>query len=64
MESLVFPGAPDCPIIATPGALALSQSFGVPSIEVVLSKPSNTGVLLLTSFFAFLMLLTRVVHSC
>ena len=45
MESLVLSGAPDCPIIAKPGALALSESFGVPSIEVVLAKPSNTGVL-------------------
>ena len=44
MESLVLSGAPDAPIIAKPGALALSQSFGVPSIEVVLSKPNNTGV--------------------
>ena len=52
MESLVLSGAPDAPVLAKPGALALSQSFGVPSIEVVLSKPSNTGVLL-TSVFAF-----------
>ena len=37
-------GPPDAPIIARPGALALSQTFLVPSIEVVLSKPSNTGV--------------------
>ena len=44
MESLVLPGPPDAPIIAKPGALALSQTFLVPSIEVVLSKPSNTGV--------------------
>ena len=37
-------GPPDAPIIARPGALAPSQTFLVPSIEVVLSKPSNTGV--------------------
>ena len=43
MESLVLSGAPDAPVLAKPGALALSQSVGVPSIEVVLSKPSNTG---------------------
>ena len=46
-------GAPDAPIISKPGALALSQSFVVPSIEVVLSKPSNTGVPRLPSVFAF-----------
>ena len=46
-------GAPDAPIIAKPEALALSQSFGVPSIEVELSKPSNTGAPLLPSVFAF-----------
>ncbi len=39
-----MPGPPDAPIIAKPGALALSQTFLVPSIEVVLSKPNNTGV--------------------
>ena len=39
-----MPGPPDAPIIAKPGTLALSQTFLVPSIEVVLSKPSNTGV--------------------
>ena len=53
MESLVLSGPPDAPIIAKPGALALPQSFVVPSIEVVLSKPSNTGVPLLPSAFAF-----------
>ena len=53
MERLVLSGAPDAPIIAKPGALALPQSFVVPSIEVVLSKPSNTGVPLLPSAFAF-----------
>jgi hypothetical protein len=53
VESLVLSGAPDAPIIAKPGALALSESFGVPSIEVVLAKPSNTGALLLPSAFAF-----------
>ena len=36
-------GPPDAPMIAKPGALALSQTFLVPSIEVVLSKPNNTG---------------------
>ena len=40
-----MPGPPDAPIIAKPGTLALSQTFLVPSIEVVVSKPSNTGVL-------------------
>ena len=44
MESLVFSGPPDAPIIAKPGALAPSETFLVPSIEVVLSKPSSTGV--------------------
>ena len=53
MEGLVLSGAPDAPVLAKPGALALSQSLGVPSIEVVLSKPSNTGVPLLPSAFAF-----------
>ena len=52
MESLVLSGAPDAPIIAKPGALAFPQSFVVPSIEVVLSKPSNTGVSVLPSVFA------------
>ena len=51
MESLVLSGAPDAPIITKPEALALSQSFVVPSIEVVLSKPSNTGVPLQPSVF-------------
>ncbi len=53
MESLVPSGAPDAPIIAKPGARERSQSFGVPSIEVVLSKPSNTGVLLTSVFLHF-----------
>ena len=53
MERLVLSGAPDAPIIAKPGALALPQSFFAPSIEVVLSKPSNTGVPVLPSVFAF-----------
>jgi len=53
VEGLVLSGAPDAPIISKPGALALSQSFVVPSIEVVLSKPSNTGVPLMPSVFAF-----------
>ena len=44
MEVFVWPGPPDAPMIAKPGALALSQTFLVPSIEVVLTKPSNTGV--------------------
>ena len=39
-----MPGPPDAPIITKPGALALSQTFLVPSIEFVLSKPNNTGV--------------------
>ena len=37
-------GPPDAPIIAKPGALAPSQTSYFPSIEVVLSKPNNTGV--------------------
>jgi hypothetical protein len=37
-------GPPDVSIIAKPGALAPSQTFVVPSIQVVLAKPSNTGV--------------------
>ena len=53
MESLVLSGAPDAPIIAKPGATELPQSFGVPSIKVVLDKPSNTGAPLLPSVFAF-----------
>ncbi len=53
MEGLVLSGAPEAPVIAKPGALALSESFGVPSMEVVLSKPSNTGAPLLPSVFAF-----------
>ena len=53
MERLVLSGAPDAPIITKPWALALSQSFGVPSIEVELSKPSNTGVPRLRPVFAF-----------
>ena len=53
MESLVLSGAPDAPIIVKPGALELSQSFGVPSIEVVLFKPSNTGAPLQRPVFAF-----------
>ena len=48
-----MPGPPDAPMIAKPGALAPSQTFLVPSIEVVLSKPSNTGVPLLPSVFVF-----------
>ena len=53
MESLVLSAPPDAPIIAKPGVLALHQRFVVPSIEVVLSKPNNTGAPLLTSVFAF-----------
>jgi hypothetical protein len=53
VENLVLSGAPDAPIISKPGALALSHSFVVPSIEVVLSKPGNTGVPLMPSVFAF-----------
>jgi hypothetical protein len=53
VESLVLSGPPDAPVLETPGALALSQSFGVPSIKVVLDKPSNTGAPLLPSVFAF-----------
>jgi hypothetical protein len=53
VESLVLSGAPDAPIITKPWALTLPQNFGVPSIEVELSKPSNTGVLLLPSVLAF-----------
>ena len=53
MESLVFSGPPDAPIIAKPGALALSQTSYFPSIEVVLSKPSNTGPFPPFSVFAF-----------
>ena len=51
-------GPPDAPIIAKPGALAPSQTFLVPSIEVVLSKPNNTGVP-----FRFLSLHFNVVDS-
>ena len=53
MESLALSAPPDAPIIAKPGTLALHQRLVVPSIEVVLSKPNNTGVLLLPSVFAF-----------
>ena len=51
-------GPPDAPIIAKPGALAPSQTSYFPSIEVVLSKPNNTGVP-----FYFLSLHFNVVDS-
>ena len=63
MEGLVLSGAPDAPIISKPGALALSQSFVVPSIEVVLSKPSNTGVPLMPSVLHFDVVDSPCVHS-
>jgi hypothetical protein len=50
VESFVLPGPPDAPIIAKPGALALSQTFLVSSIEVVLSMPSDTGALGIQTF--------------
>ena len=53
MESLVLSGAPDAPIITKPWAFAPSERFGVPSIEVVLSKPSNTGAPLLLLYLHF-----------
>ena len=40
MERLVLSGAPDAPIIAMPWALALSQSFVVPAIDFLLSRPA------------------------
>ena len=60
---IVLSGAPDAPIIAKPGALALPQSFGVPSIEVNLSKPSNTGVPQLLLSLHFDVVDSPCVHS-
>ena len=51
-------GPPAAPIIAKPGALAPSQTSYFPSIEVVLSKPNNTGV-----SFCFLSLHFNAVDS-
>ena len=53
MESLVLSGAPDAPIIANPGALynfVVYLTF-LPELQVVLSKPSNTGAPVLPSVF-------------
>ena len=41
-------GAPYAPIFAKPGAFSISQTFAppyLPSIEVFLTMPSDTGVL-------------------
>ena len=55
-----LPGPPDAPIIVKPTNVQLPRS-NVPSIDVVLSKPNNTGVPLLFCLFAY-SLVTSVVH--
>jgi hypothetical protein len=53
VESLVLSGAPYAPILAKPGAFSVSQTFAppyLPSIEVALSMPSNTGALGIQTF--------------